>query len=152
MENRETSGYNPSEQEKRYIEFRGEKFEIEDVDILSAQDIQKGDRVFISTKSGNRYMIRMSAVHEGMLKIYNEKEGDGFKTGYELHYDQGPIAEVGKGFSFVMRISEDKGQKYDATEVTGIEIRRGLDAAIQKASQEVSGGDIARALIDSLKI
>lgn len=138
----------PAETPKRSMEYRGQQFEIEDVSVLSGKDMQLGDRVFISTESGNRYMIRVSKSLGG-LKIYNEK-ADGFKVGNVL-YDSGEsLAEVGKPFDFTFYISNDKGQKYQATTVTAIEIRRGLDKAIEDSETETSGHGMAQMLKDQV--
>lgn len=146
----EKGGYAPPEEKpKRTYEYRGQQFEVEDVNVLYGKDIQPGDRVLISTESGNRYMIRFSKSADA-LKIYNERES-GFKTGEILYDNGGPIAEIDKGLNFIVRISNDRGQKYRATKVTAIEIRRGIDKAIEEAPDEIGFGGIARMLKDHAK-
>lgn len=112
----------------------GQKFEVERPGVLTVDDIRNGDRAFVMTESGNRYMLRRSKSANGAIKIYNEKK-DKFQQGYEL-YNQGEIARVGEGFNFVMSLSQTEGQKYSATRVVGIEIRRGIDDAIENSGEE----------------
>ncbi len=129
-----------SQNGKKYNEFGGKQFEIENPSSISVADIKPGDRAFISTKSGNRYMLRRSKSAGGEIKIYNEK-ADNFKMGYVLA-SQGEIAKAGDPFDFIVRISKDKGQKHNSTEVVGIEIRRGIDDAIENSSSERKTGGL----------
>lgn len=143
-------GLNQSENPKRSMEFNGEQFEVEDVNILMAKDIKSGDRIMIKTQDGNRYMIRWSK-SANAPKIYNEK-ADGFKTGYELGFTYGEgdaVAEVGKVFKFAIVANKEKtrGKPFTVTEVVAIEIRRGIDDAIEKAA---SGTSMAGMLIDQV--
>ena len=119
---------------KETVTFAGQEFPVERPRILTVSDIRPGDRVFISTESGNRYMLRRSKSAGGAIKIYNERTG-GFKHGDELSAT-GEIAKVGAGFNFITQISPGKETEYNATMVTAIEIRRGFDAAIENMSQE----------------
>lgn len=134
---------------KETKEFNGQQFEVERPSSLSVTDVRPGDRVLITTDSGNRYMLRRSKSAGGAIKIYNEK-ADGFKQGYELH-SQEEIAKVGKSFDCIVRISQDKGQKYHATSVTGIEISRGIDKAIENDAKENKGIGLGKMLAGGLK-
>ena len=81
--------------QKRTIDFSGRTFEVDDVNILNQLDIQRGDRVLITTNSGNRYMIRRSESRDGALMISNEKESN-FNVFYPLYNQGEAIAEIGK--------------------------------------------------------
>lgn len=140
-----------SQGEKETKDFNGQQFEVERPSSLSVADINPGDRVLITTESGNRYMLRRSKSAGGAIKIYNEK-ADGFKLGYQLE-SQGNIANVGNKFNFMVRLSQDKGREYGATSVTAIEIRRGIDDAIEKYARENEnkGGGFGQMLAEGLK-
>jgi len=127
-----------SQTDKKFTKFEGKQFEVENPGTLSEGDINSGDRVFISTESGNRYMLRRSKSAGGQIKIYNEK-ADNFKLGYILAA-QGEIAKVGDPFEFIVRISKDKGQKHNSTKVVGIEIRRGVDDVIENSKRDKRSG------------
>jgi hypothetical protein len=134
---------NSAESEKRFMDFQGEQFEVNDVDVLQAKDIKSGDRIMIKTQDGNRYMIRWSK-SANAPKIYNEK-ADGFKTGYELGftYSEGDaVAEVGKVFKFAVVANKEKtrGKPFAVAEVVAIEIRREIDDAIEKAASTSLAG------------
>lgn len=137
----------PPTGKKKTKEFAGQQFDVERPSTLSATDVLLGDRTFIMTESGNRYMLRRSTSDPKVIKIYNER-ADGFKQGLAL-YGEGEIARVGNNFHFTVRISRDKGQEYDATKVIGIEIRRGIDAAIQKAAAE-KGSALGEVLTETI--
>lgn len=118
------------------------EFKVEKPDQLNPDNINPEDRVFITTKSGNRYMIRRSKSRGGALMVYNEK-ADGFKAGYPIALDKGSTVEVGQDFNFIAVNDEKKGlgQKYHATEIMEIEIRRGLDKFIEEESSENNEND-----------
>jgi len=97
-------------------EFQGKQFKVERPQSLSAGDIQPGDRVIITTGSGNRYMLRQSK-SAGGIKLYNEK-ADGFKVGYPLH-DSGQIAKVGEELAATIITAPGKGRKVQSTVVCG---------------------------------
>ncbi len=138
------------EPRKRTMDFGDREFEVLDVNILRPSDIVAGDRTMITTGSGNRYMIRWSKSGGGP-KIYNERTE--FKEGFPLYNkytDGSPIAEVGKPFEFyiITDTAANIGQKMEATPVSAIEIRKGIDDAIESGHQKISFGGIAQALID----
>ena len=125
--------YNPGEVYKM-----GDKeFQVDKPEILNFSDIEDGDRVFIKTQSGNRYMIRHSKSRSGALMVYNEKTS-GFKIGKPLYIKENIIAEVGKDFDFITIDEKNKnmGNKSHATEVVEIEIRRGFDDFIEGRTGE----------------
>ncbi|MFH1893787.1 MAG: hypothetical protein ABIK83_14030 [Candidatus Zixiibacteriota bacterium] len=117
--------------------FADENNAVEQPDDLKGSDINPNDRVFIRTKSGNRYMLRRSKSAGNAIKIYNER-ADGFKQGYILYDDGSALARVGKEFEFTVYIAEAKGQSYVSTTVKDIEIRRDIDEACNN-SDEIQG-------------
>ncbi len=130
------------------IEFDGKNFEVQEPDILNPGDIVQGDRVLVTTQSGNRYMFRRSRSREGVLVVANEKE-DGFQKFYRI-YDQNQIlAQKGKGIELPVYTDEANGlgRKFGSTPVTLIEIRKGIDDAINNAPE----GTGAKNLLDELK-
>jgi hypothetical protein len=143
----------PSER-KRFMEFEGKQFEVVDIDALQAQDIKPGDRTIISTESGNRYMLRFSKSAKAP-KVYSERTK--FEDGYELfnkYDDEHPtVAEIGKPFEFTMITDKKKnlGQPFTSTPVTAIEIRCGLDDAIENNPRQVSGSDMASMITEQFK-
>ena len=79
--------------------------EVLEVSTLNPKDIEAGDRVFIKTSSGNRYLVRYSLSNPGMFKIYNEREevkNNSYGKGYFLHNKGEAIAELGKNFDFIV--------------------------------------------------
>ena len=133
---------------------RGEKeYAVDRPSDLKPSDFGKDDRVFISTESGNRYMIRWSK-SGNTFKIYNERADD-FNHGETLYnsYDgDTSIAETGKPLEFFIVTDpvRNLGRKMAATQVTGIEIRRNIDSAIENASTGTSFQGIAQGLIDNV--
>ena len=122
--------YNGIESQKTYNTPDGKEFKVDEPSVLNPDDIEDGDRVFVKTESGNRYMIRHSKSAGGALKIYNEK-ADSFKLGYPLYHQGQPIAEVGERFDFMIVTEKNLATGYGATEVIGIEIRRGFDEYVE---------------------
>ncbi len=122
------------------------EFKVEKPDQLNPDNINPEDRVFITTKSGNRYMIRRSKSRGGTLMVYNEK-ADGFKVGYPIALDKGSTVEIGQDFNFIAVNDEKKGlgQKYHATEIMEIEIRRGLDKFIEEEFSREEKNDFGSA-------
>lgn len=143
-------GYDTSskqEKSKEYLEVGGEKFEVIRPEILNISDIVAGDRTLISTKSGNRYMIRWSKSLNAP-KIYNKREGINKEYVMSNTYlTNTTVAEKGKPFSFTTVLNEKMTQEHQATEVTDIEIRKGLDKAIQSGTVQPKG----KGLLDMLK-
>jgi hypothetical protein len=68
----------------RTIKVLDKEHGVVDVTILNPDLIEQGDRVIISTKTGNRYMVRRSRSHGGALMISSEKES-GFEKFYTIH-------------------------------------------------------------------
>ncbi len=128
-----------SKQPNRTMDYRGNTFEVVDLHILTPKDIARGDRVLIGTESGNRYMVRRSESRNGVLMIYNEKTGN-FEKGNPLHLKtkEDIIAEIGKEMKFIAVTDERRnlGSDFTSTKVNAIEIRKGLDAAIQSAPEQ----------------
>lgn len=108
---------------------------------LTPKDIKSEDRAFISTESGNRYMIRRSKSAGDKMKVYNERNH--FNDGYEIVPRDNPevIAETGKRFLFTMlgfdKETKSGRQGFNATKVTEIELRKGIEKLI--ASGELAG-------------
>lgn len=130
---------------------------IEHVTLLRGSDINRDDRVLITTKSGNRYMIRFSESKPGKLKIHNEKNG--FKDGQFLADKEAKplsldtvIAEVGKSISYNTYNDTDKTFHPGgaSSPVTEIEIRRGLEKMIREGGPEVTMGGLAQMLIKTV--
>ncbi len=137
------------QQPKRTVEFNGEHFEIDEPGVLNASDIQRGDRVLVTTESGNRYMLRRSESRNGALMISNERQSN-FNTFYPLHNPSETLAEVGKSMEFTAVTDEEKylGSKMNSSTITHIEIRRGLDKAINNAPEGAGAKSIADMLKD----
>lgn len=128
--------------ENKTMELGGHKFRIDEPKILLTADIERGDRVIVTTASGNRYMLRRSERRNGALMISNERESK-FENFYPV-YDPGQaFAEIGKPMEFMAVIDEEKmiGQSQTSQSVTAIEIRRGLDKAIHSSVESVGGGE-----------
>ena len=140
--------------EKEIFKMGDKEFVVDRPQILNSDDIENGDRVFVRTQSGNRYMLRHSKSRGGSLMIYNEK-ADGFKAGYPLHQKGNSIAEVGNEFDFIIVTDEEKniGTKRHATEVVEIEIRRGFDEFIQNTNrgEEISFRDLTKGFVQALR-
>lgn len=106
---------------------------------LKVEDIKSGDRVIVSTASGNRYMFRRSVSAGGRVKVYNEKEGD-FKTG-DGHLcmirdeSNGIVAKIGESLSLGVEVG-DKIEPWKSTPVTEIEVRIGIDNVIKDLPKE----------------
>ena len=115
---------------------------------LVAGDLKVDDRAMVSTESGNRFLVRISQ-SKGMLMIHSERAD--FKDEAPL-YVKGPtelLAEIGKPFAFVRVVGvivpgkQVMGEPYTSTPVTGIEIRRGIEAAVRTAEKNASLPSIA---------
>ena len=134
------------------MEFKGEHFEVDKVSTLEISNIQRGDRVFVITESGNRYMLRRSESRNGALMISNEHESN-FNTFYPLYQPREVFAEVGRVMEFMAVTDELKslGNTFTSSKVVGIEIRRGLDKAANRSSEVISGHGIADMLIKQAK-
>ncbi|MCC7160721.1 hypothetical protein IT399_03315 [Candidatus Nomurabacteria bacterium] len=146
-------GPNKNLSSNRTIEFLGKEYKVIDVPLLTPDLIEQGDRVFFSTESGNRYMIRRSRSHNGDLKIYNEKQ-DGFSTG-ELIHDQRAkkvLAEVGKPMELWIVTDEVKnlGVKINSTNVKSIEIRKAIDDIANLTPDELKGKNLSDMLLDQI--
>lgn len=144
----ENKGYTPPEALSRKMEFQGKSYEIKDVNTLHAQDIGKNDRVFITTQSGNRYMIRWSK-SKGVPMIYSEREQ--FKNGKELannYADGKAVAEIGIPMEYITVTNKEQrvGTKQRSSQVTAIEIRKDIDDAIEHAASETNFSTIATSL------
>ena len=118
------------------------KFEVVELRSISRSDVASGDRAFIHTESGNRYMLRPSKSRGGELIIYNEREGGfGADNGHPFATPTGTIATVGETFEYFKITDEANkmGFKANSSKVTRIEVRRGLEAAVAKAAAEAGG-------------
>ncbi len=120
----------------RSIEYNGKKFEVREPDVLNPQDIEQGDRVLVTTQSGNRYMFRRSRSRGSVLMVANENE-DGFQKFYRVYDQNQTLAQKGKSIELPIYTDEVKGlgTKFESTSVTLIEIRKGIDDAINTAPQ-----------------
>jgi hypothetical protein len=142
----------PEQQQKKTKEFNGRSFEIDEVNILNPLDIQRGDQVIIVTESEGRFMVRRSESREGALMISTEMD-DGFNKFYSLFYPGATIAEIGKVMS-CKAIDEAKhsiGDIVSSSAIRSIEIRRGLDKAINEAPENTSGSGLAQMLKDQIR-
>jgi hypothetical protein len=136
MSSRETRGeVSPQDQpNRRFIEFRGKQYEVLDKRYISADAISIGDRAFIGTESGNRYMIRRSRSHSDALMIYSERTA--FGDGYVLLAST-DLAEIGKPAIFhVKDPSTGEDRTFSTTTVTAIEIRKGFDTAVESSDTD----------------
>lgn len=126
-------------------------FETDEVRQLQASDIGTDDRAFVSTMSGNRYMLRHSQSRGEALVIYSERDGfdEAHARPFRVRQGTDAIATVGAPLNYFAITDEEKqtGNEVTSTEVTRIEIRRGIEAAIRKAGEGRGGfGGIADAL------
>jgi hypothetical protein len=131
-------------------------FEVDEFTALQPGDIGPGDRAFVHTKSGNRYMLRHSKSRGGELVIYNEREGFDAEHARPFRIRQGSnaIATVGAPLNYfaIMNEKEQTGGEVASTEVTRIEVRRGLDEAANAADKGSEGlGSIADALKEAVR-
>ena len=127
---------------KKHYEFQGKQFEVDEPAELTADDIQIGDRVFVTTESGNRYMLRRSKSRNGALMVYNQR--DQFSSGHPLHVQAKTLATIGMPFDhfFITDTEKNLGTKQSTTPVTRIEIRRGFDDVAESA-QGAEGANLA---------
>jgi hypothetical protein len=130
---------------KKYYESELGKFEVDEPSVLTEGDINAGDRAIITTRSGNRYMVRRSESRGGAIMIYNERTG--FSDGYPIVPEGKDIATVGENLNVFLALDEKnkKGTRWQSTEVQKIEIRRGLDTAVKEAA---SGAQFGRDFMD----
>lgn len=126
----ETYTNNVPQDTSKMVEVLGSTYEYVTTQSLSPDQIASDDRVFISTQSGNRYMVRRSKSRNGALMIYNKKEG--FKIGYPIHDQHAHIADVSKGLNIWIVTDEAQklGKQIMSTDVTYIEIRKGVDTIL----------------------
>src|SRR3989338_1327504 len=134
--------------QNRTMDVLGQKYEVVDISILNPNLIDQGDRVLISTKSGNRYMVRRSRSHGGALMIYNEREN--FSNGYLLHDQNKTIAKITEPMKLLMITDETKqlGREIESTEITAIEIRKGVDDILNSTPDELKTKSLADRLKD----
>jgi hypothetical protein len=134
--------------QNRTTEILGKKYEVVDVSVLDPNLIEQGDRVFISTESGNRYMVRRPRSHNESLMIYNEKES-GFAQGDLIYNQNQTIAKITEPMKLVIVTDEVKklGIEINSTNVTAIEIRKGVDDILNSTPDELK----TKSLTDILK-
>ena len=92
-------GQHPTGDYKEFLEVDGKHFEVRRPEILNISDIVPGDRIFVSTRTGNRYMIRWSQ-SANAPKIYSEREN--FDIGYVMantYHNNPMVTEKGKPLS-----------------------------------------------------
>jgi hypothetical protein len=142
----ERPGFEPEEAQnpKRTIEYKGASYEVFDLDRISESQIEPGDRVFIRTESGNRYMLRRSRGADGRIFVY--RENDGFSKGGALGSEalKSDIASVGKPLRLLV---EDLNRIWQSTPVSAIELRKGIDAAIENSQNRPQARSFADALV-----
>ena len=109
------------------------KFEIVEIEAITGKNVETGDRAFIYTESGNRYMLRRSKSNNDSLMVYNEREGkfapeSGRVLGVQKESQY--LAEVGQPFhAFAIgSVEAMTGQEFKSTLVKRIQIIRGIDA------------------------
>jgi hypothetical protein len=129
------------------------KFETEEVRELRPADVGNMDRAFIYTKSGNRYMIRHSESRGGNLVIYNERDSAFASAGAHPFFIRGNmIAEVGFPLSVLAEVEKGSSRnEWKSTQITRIEIRRGVEAAIRNAVKGQTTGGLGAALAETIK-
>jgi hypothetical protein len=119
--------------------------------VLNPDDVEEGDRVIVTTASGNRYMFRKSKSAGGRIKVSNEKMGH-FEsgTGFLFRLKENNIAT--KVEAMLIGIEEgDKIKGWNTTEVTEIEIRKGVDNAVKEYYERNSGKSFGAAMAQMLK-
>jgi hypothetical protein len=140
---------NPTDQpsDNRSTEILGKQYEVVDINILNPDLIEQNDRAFITTKSGNRYMVRRSKSRGGALTVYNEREG--FSVGLPLHNQNETITRITEPMKLWVVTDEEKqlGKEIKSTEITAIEIRKGVDDILNSTPDELK----AKNLSDRLK-
>ncbi|HEY4483660.1 MAG TPA: hypothetical protein VI752_00590 [Candidatus Paceibacterota bacterium] len=146
---------NTSENEKNVYSSKIGDFETLKLEELKGEDVKEGDRVMITTSSGNRYMLRRSESSDGKVRIYNEAAGDleSGRHGYVLRIppeSDGLIAKVGNKLHIGIEVG-DNVQPWVSTKVSDIEIRVGLDAAIKEYTKEHHKSSVMGNLGESLK-
>lgn len=130
------------------------KFESVDLESLTMSDVTPADRAFIYTSSGNRYMIRHSR-SQGAPMIYNEKEG-GFGPGsgrrFGVRLDKKEIAKVGERLEYMQYSGENKQEGIvTSTTIERIEVRKGLEEAINEADRSSQGEALGHSMADLIK-
>lgn len=130
--------------QKKHFESVPEHIEDIELDKIAGSDILVGDRAFIVTISGNRYMLRRSKSNGDRLMVYNEREG-GFspESGRLLGLPKGQqvIAEKGKIFEAYAIDDPQKmtGGKFSSTPVAEIRLFRGLDTYAESKPKDETG-------------
>lgn len=128
----EKPGFSPDAppSSRKQVEYKGRFYEVLDLQVVSAQQIQPGDRAFITTKSGNRYLLRRSRSHGDRLFAY--RESDGNSAGGELDDKMltGPLASIGQSLRLGIK---EPNAIWESTPVASIEIRKGIDTAIEES-------------------
>jgi len=119
------------------------RFETVEIDAIDPKDIQRGDRAFIVTESGNRYMLRRSKSNNDALMVYNEREGAfSPESGRILGVQKGKphLAQKGRPFNAfsIDDIETMTGQEFRSTPVTQIIVIRGADTAVHSNSYQPS--------------
>lgn len=131
--------------QKRYEHPQLGSFEVVELNAIKGSDVESGDRGFIHTESGNRYMLRHSKSRGGALIIYSERDG-GFEDGtghpFGIRKEATAIATVGRPLEYFEITDETsgRGSVVTSTNVTRIEVRKGFEAAIEKAVHEQAQG------------
>jgi hypothetical protein len=118
---------------------------------LNPDDVEEGDQVIVTTASGNRYKFRRSKSGGGRIKVYNERMGH-FEsgTGYFFRLNENNIAT--KGSKMLLGIEQgDEIKGWDTSEVTEIEIRKGIDDAINDYNSNSSGSALGATMAQRLK-
>jgi hypothetical protein len=130
---------------KRSVEFQGQQFEVLDLNRVNADQVEVGDRAFISTQSGNRYMLRRSK--SGGDRLYGYTERDQFSNGGPLSTRtlQSDLAEIGKALHWEI---DQLNRVWDSTPVTAIELRKGIDTAVESSKNTPQAKSLGQMLID----
>ena len=146
---RENSGFGPEgvQHPKRTLEYGGKSYEVFDLDRINESHIEPGDRALITTASGNRYMLRRSRSNDNRLFAYRER--DGFSNGGVMNAEtlKSDIATIGMGLRLGV---ENPTRIWESTPVTAIELRKGIDSAIEDKNDAPQAGSLAAALIERI--
>lgn len=136
-------------------EHEGRNFETLEGVAIAAKDIQTGDRAFIYTESGNRYMLRRSRSNDNKILVYDEREGEfNAESGrlLGLHTGRPHIAEIGKPFNAfaLATTAAETSNEFTSKPVTRIVIIRGADTAAHSKTHKLSAGSWGRVLAQEL--
>jgi len=120
---------------------------------LIIEDIEPGDRVVVTTTSGNRHMLRYSTT-AGRVKTYNENRGE-FESGEGHIVEFIKEARVGKPLVLGIEMGGEIGL-LQSTPIEKIEIRLKVDETPTAEKETELGGQrpsfrkLSQALLESM--